>query len=138
MVLEDFDHLLYDLLIGGLDRLPAAFDVGGRPKQWAAALVIVEVRAREIGVDYPVGAVLRDRTRLPPLLPSRRFLLAQELPDGRRVELILAGEMPIEPAVGEAGIAHNLLDGHAEKAVAVEEPPGAFENFLACVALLLR
>src|SRR5262245_45868719 len=138
MVLEDFDHLLYDLLIGGLDRVTAAFDVGGRPKQRAAPLVIIEVRAGEIGVDDPLGAGLRNRVRLPPLLPSRRFLLAQELPDGRRVELILAGEMPIEPAVGEAGITHNLLDGHAEKAVAVEEPPGAFKDFLACVALLLR
>src|SRR5262244_314765 len=138
MVLEDLDHLLNDLLVGGPDRLPGAFDVGGRPKQRAAAVVIVEMLAREIGVDDALGVGLRNRSRLAPPLPSRRRLLAQELPDGRRVELILGGEMPIEAAGSEAGVAHDLLDGRAGIAFAVEEPPGAFQDFLACVALLLR
>src|SRR5262245_47741481 len=138
MNLEDLDHLFHDLLVGGPDRVTAAFDFRGRPKQRAAAVVIVEVRAREIGVDDPVSEGLRDRTRLAPLLPSRWRLLAEELPDGRRVELILTGEMPIEATMGEAGLAHDLLDGHAEIAFAVEEPSGAFEDFLSSVALLLR
>ena len=93
---------------------------------------------REIGIDDPLGAGLRDRPRLAPLLPSRGRRLAQELPDGRRVEFILAGEMAIEAAVGEAGVAHDLLDGHAGIALAVEEPPVAFEDFLACGTLVLR
>jgi hypothetical protein len=46
--------------------------------------------------------------------------------------------MPIEAAVGEAGVAHDLLEGHAGIALAVEEPPGAFEDFLPGVALVLR
>src|SRR6266508_6993850 len=138
MVLEDLDHLLYDLPVGGLDRLPTAFDVRGRPKQWAAAVMIVKVRAREIGIDDPLGAGLRDRTRCTPLLPSRGRLLAQELPDGRCVELILASEVPIEAAVGKPGVAHDVLDGYARVAPAVEQAPGAFEDFLARVALLLR
>src|SRR5262249_19659625 len=138
MVLEDLDHLLHDLLVGGLDRLPAAVDVGARPKQRAAAVVIVEVLAREIGVDDALSVGLRDRSRRAPPLPSRGRLLAQELPDGRRVELILGAEMPIEAAGGEAGLAHDLLDGRAGIAFAVEEPPRAFEDFLAWVALLLR
>jgi hypothetical protein len=41
-------------------------------------------------------------------------------------------------AVGEAGVVHDFLDGHAGIALAVEEPPGAFEDFLARVALVLR
>src|SRR5215468_6958917 len=110
MLLEDLDHLLYDLLVGGLDRLPTAFDVGGRSKQRAAALVIIEVRAREIGIEDPLRAVLCDRTRLALPLPSRGCFLAQELPDGCSVELIFASEMPIEAAMGEAGVAHDLLD----------------------------
>jgi hypothetical protein len=55
MILEDLDHLLHDVLVGRFDRLPGAFDVGGRPEQWAAAVVIVEVCAREVGVDDPSG-----------------------------------------------------------------------------------
>src|SRR5262249_49072529 len=100
--------------------------------------VIVEVLAREIGVDDPLRSVLRARTPLGPLLPSRGRFLAQELPHGGRVELILAGEMPIEAAVGEAGVAHDLLDRHPGIAVAVEQPPGTFEDLLASVVLLLR
>src|SRR5262245_53756626 len=138
MVLEDLDHLLNDLLVGGLDRPPGTFDVGGRPKQRAAAVVIVEMLAREIGVDDALGVGLRDRIRLAPLLPSRGRLLAQELPDGRRVELILAGEMPIEATRGESGVAHDLLDGRPGIAFAVEEAPRAFEDLFACVALLFR
>src|SRR5262245_39842449 len=138
MLLEDLDHLLYDLLVGGLDRLPAALDVGGRSKQRAAALVIVEVRTREIGVDDPLRAVLGDRARLAPLLPSRGRLLAKALPNGGGVERILAGGMPIGAAVGEAGLAHDLRDRHAGIALAVEQPPGAFEDLFAGVVLLLR
>jgi hypothetical protein len=62
----------------------------------------------------------------------------QELPDRRRVEFILAVEVPIEAAVGEAGVAHDLLDGSAGKPLSIEEPLGAFEDFLARVALVLR
>ena len=43
--------------------------------------------------------------------------------------------MPIEATAGEAGVAHNLLDGHARKPLAVEELPSAFEDFLARIAL---
>ena len=101
VVLEDLDQLLYYLLVSDLDRLPAALDVGSHPDQRAAAVAIVQVLAREVGVDDPLGAGLRDRTRLAPLLPGRGSPLAQELPDGRRVEFILAVEVPIEAAVGE-------------------------------------
>ena len=45
VVLENLDHLLHDLLVGGLHRLPAALDVGGHPDQRAAAVAIVEVLA---------------------------------------------------------------------------------------------
>src|SRR5215468_1368506 len=138
MVLEDLDHLLHDLLVGGLDRLPAALDVGGRPKQRTAAVVIVEVLAREIGVHDALSAGLRDRPRLASGLPGRGRLRAQELPDGGYVELILAGEVPIKATMGQAGVIHDLLDGHAGIALAVEEPPRAFEDLLTCVALLLR
>jgi hypothetical protein len=137
VILEHFDHLPYYFLIGGLDLLPAPLHVRGHPDQRAAAVAIVEVLAREIGVDYPLRAGLRDRTRFAPLLPGRGRLLAQELPDGRRIELIFAPEMPIEAAVGEAGMAHDLLDRHTGIALAVEESPGAFEDFLAGVALVL-
>jgi NAD(P)-dependent dehydrogenase (short-subunit alcohol dehydrogenase family) len=54
------------------------------------------------------------------------------------MRLVLASEMPIEAAVGEAGLAHDLLDGDAGIALAVEEPPGAFEDFPPCVALDVR
>src|SRR5262249_36419537 len=91
-----------------------------------------------IGVDDPLGMGLRDRTRLAWLLPGRGLLLAEELPDGRRIEFILAAEVPIEAAVGEAGIAHDFLNRDPEIALAVEKPPGAFEDFLARVALVLR
>jgi len=40
------------VLVGRLD-LTAAFDLGGRPEQRAAAVAIVKVLAREIGVDDP-------------------------------------------------------------------------------------
>jgi hypothetical protein len=79
LALEDLDQLLHDLLVGGLDDSTAALNARGRPEQGAAAVVIVEVLAREIGVDDTLGAGLRDRTRLAPLLPSRRRLFAQEL-----------------------------------------------------------
>jgi hypothetical protein len=46
--------------------------------------------------------------------------------------------MPIETTVGEAGVAHDLLDRDAGVAFPIEEPPGAFEDFLARVTLLLR
>src|SRR5262249_26119685 len=99
---------------------------------------IVEVLAREIGIDDPLSTGFCDRPGLVPHLPSRGPIRAQELPHGRRVEFILAGEVPVEAAVGETGGAHDLLDGHAGIALAVEKPPGAFEDFLARLALLLR
>jgi hypothetical protein len=37
----------------------------------------------------------------------------------------------------EAGIDHDFVDRDSGIAVAVEEPPGAFEDFLARVALVL-
>src|SRR5262245_19444382 len=37
IVLEDLDHLLHDLLVGGLHRLTAAFNIGGCSQQRAAA-----------------------------------------------------------------------------------------------------
>ena len=135
---KDLDQLLRDLLVGGLDRLTAALNIGSRSEQRAAAVAVVEVLAREIGVDDSSREGLRDRTRLAPLLPSCGHPLAQKLPDGRRVELILATEVTIEAAVGEAGTAHDFLNGHPGIAVAVEKPPGAFEDFLARVALVLR
>src|SRR5262245_20035304 len=46
--------------------------------------------------------------------------------------------MPIEAPVAEAGVAHDLLDRRTRIALAVEEPPGAFEDLFAGVALLLR
>src|SRR5262245_9087148 len=46
--------------------------------------------------------------------------------------------MPIEAAVGEAGIAHDFLNGHPGKTIAVEKPPGAFKDFLTGVALVIR
>jgi hypothetical protein len=45
--------------------------------------------------------------------------------------------MPIKTAVGEAGIVHDFLNGRPGIAIAVEKPPGAFEDFLACVTLVL-
>jgi hypothetical protein len=59
------------------------------------------------------------------------------LPDGRGIELILAAEVPIEAAMGEAGVTHDVLDGHTGIAFPVEKSPGAFEDFLARVTLVL-
>ena len=138
LVLEDLNHLLCDLPVGGLDCRPTALDVGGRPKQWAAAVAILEVLTRKIGVDDPLGLGLPERTRPAPLSPSRRCPCAQELPDGRRIELTLAAEVSIEAAMGEAGAVHDLLDGHCRIAVAIEKLPGAFEDFFACGVFVLR
>src|SRR5262249_21349784 len=137
IVLEDLDHLLHDLLVRGLHHLTAAFNIGGRPQQRAAAIVIGEVLAREIGVHDSLSMRLRDRTSLAPL-PSCGCLLAQKLPDGCREEFVLAAKVPIEAAVREAGIAHDLLDRDPGIAIAVEKSPGAFEDFLARIALVLR
>src|SRR5499427_2356644 len=138
VLLEDLDQLLDDLLVGGLDQLTAALNVGGRPEQRTAAVAIVEMLAREIGVDDPLGVRLGDRTRLAPLLPSCGRFLAQKLPNGCRVELILVTKVPIEATVGEAGIAHDFVNGYPGIAVAVEKSPGAFEDFFASVPLVLR
>jgi hypothetical protein len=115
-----------------LTAAPPALDVGGHSDQRAAAVAIVEMLAREIGVDSPLRTRLGDRARHATPVPPRGRLTAQELPDGRRVELILAAEVPIEATVGEPGVAHDLLDRHPRIALAVEEPPSAPWTELYC------
>jgi hypothetical protein len=85
-----------------------AFNIGCGPKQRAAAVVIVEVLAREIGVHDPLCVRLRDGSA--PTLPSRGRFLAQELPDGCRVEFILAAKVAIEATVCEASFCHDFVD----------------------------
>src|SRR5262245_8729330 len=138
MILEDLDQLFHDFLIGGLHDLAAAFNIGGRPEQRAAAVAIVEMLPREISVYDPLCVRLCDRSRPALLLPRCGRVLTKELPDGRRIQFILAAEVPIEAAAREAGIGHDLVDRNAGIAVAVEQSPGAFKDFLARGALMLR
>jgi hypothetical protein len=59
--------------------------------------------ARKIGIDESQRARrVRRCFRLAPPLPGGWRLVAQELPDGRRIKLVLAAEVPIKAAVGEA------------------------------------
>jgi len=77
-------------------------------------------------------------TRLGQLaLPGLRRVGAQEPSHGLGVELILMLEMAAETASRQAGILHHLVDGDLRKSVPVEEAPRAFQNLLACRALVL-
>src|SRR5262249_54744825 len=114
----------------------AAFNIGCCRKQRAATVVVVEVLAREIGIHDPLCVRLRDGSA--PTLPCRGRFLAQELPDGCRVEFLLAATVAIEPPVSQASFGLDFADRGPGIAIAVEKPPGALEDLLARVMLVLR
>ena len=68
--LEHVHHLLGHLAIGGLHRLAAAGRVGSGGEQRTAAFAVVEMIAREVGVDdSPCARFARRRAR--PAWPAR-------------------------------------------------------------------
>jgi hypothetical protein len=97
--LKHADSLLGDLVVGRFHGLAAAGDIRRHPEQRAAALPVVEMISRKAGVDDPLCACLaRPRRRLL-RLPGAGDLLAHEVPNGFRIDLVFAAEVPIETAV---------------------------------------
>jgi len=73
-----------------------------KPDQGARAVDVVQVFVRQVGVNHGPG---ESWSRLQWLagvfFPARGRLLLQKMPHGFRIELLLAGEVPIKPAMRE-------------------------------------
>ncbi len=73
------------------------------------------------------------------MLPLPRFLVVapDKFEDRNAVEVLLGGEVLVEPTVGKAGIAHDLADRNRFKAVPVEQAAGALDDTRAGFLLVL-
>src|SRR5215203_5961864 len=90
---------------------------------------------REVGVDDSLCAqFVRIASRPSPGFWRR---LAQEPAHGFGIKLVLVLEMPVEAAVRQAGILHDLADRDLGKTLAVEQAARAFEDALTRLQLVL-
>jgi hypothetical protein len=125
--LQNLQQPFNNVLVRRVYAAWAARHVRWQSDQRAAAFPVIEMIAREIGVDDSVRPLIGRRPSAL-ALPRLGCLLAQEPADRLRVEVLLLVEMPVESAVGQSGTFHDLADRNLLEALAVEQASGAFED----------
>jgi hypothetical protein len=71
-------------------------------------------------------------------LPGFGRVGAKEAADSLGIEFIFVPKMPVEAPSRETGILHDFINRDIGKSPFVEPAPGAFEDFIAGVALVLQ
>src|SRR5262249_58619410 len=70
-------------------------------------------------------------------LPRLWCIGAKEPADSLGIEFVFVPEMTVEPASRQTSVLHHFIYRDLGKSLFVEEPSCAFDDFLACVALML-
>jgi hypothetical protein len=118
-------HVFEHLAVGALHRLAGTGDIGGKRHQRAAIVAVLEMYLRQIGGDELAGVVVARRRGS----VLRGFRAAgKNLLHDFGIKVSLGVEVIVEAAAGEPGIGHDLVDGDAGQAVAVEQAPRAPDN----------
>jgi len=126
--LEDADHGAEDGLEGASGGFAAAGDVGGQGYHGAGILDVFKMLAGEIGADDLGAYVARGEVHFHTFPATFPVGVGEEAGEDLGVEIAFALEIAVEAAVGEAGAGHDLLDGDAFEAVAIEELAGAIDD----------
>src|SRR6516225_446284 len=84
--------------------------------------------AREVGADdlrTDIGGSAVDLDPFPAAVPAR---IGEEALQRLGIEIALAGEVPVEAAMGQAGFRHDPPDRHAVETVPVEQSAGRADD----------
>src|SRR5215510_1127452 len=111
--LEDFNHRLGYLAVSRFDLTADASGIGRQCDQRTGSFDVLQVTARQVGVDDRPRERTSGHALRWPFLPALGHLLVQEVSYGFSVELLLVPEMPIEATSRQRGVLHALINGAA-------------------------